>query len=136
MTGTVPSASAITSCCDTPPLMMVSASHQEYVYAETSIGLNLVACDQQVALTSSAALVAHATHFIDQTMDWDSTNQKYIQSSTYSDALDLDVPGSYTMSFQKTSRYETGWCRTPRMTPSRSLTDVLSPRTSPRRTIR
>lgn len=106
MTGTVPSASAVSSCCDTPPLMMVSASHQEYIYAETSIGLNLVASDQQVALTSSAALVAHATHFIDQTMDWDSTNQKYIQSSTYSDALDLDVPGSYSMSFQKTSRYE------------------------------
>lgn len=106
MTGTVPSASAITSCCDTPPLMMVSASHQEYIYAETSIGLNLVACDQMTTLTTGAGLKANATHFIDQTMDWDSTNQKYIQSSTYSDALDLDVPGSYSMSFQKTSRYE------------------------------
>ena len=61
MTGTVPSGAAILTCCETPPLMMVSASHQEYIYAETSIGLNLVASDQQVALTSSAALVAHAT---------------------------------------------------------------------------
>ena len=44
--------------------------------------------------------------FIDQTMDWDAGNQKYVQSVTYSDPLELDVPGSYSMSFQKTSRYE------------------------------
>jgi hypothetical protein len=106
MTGTVPSASAITSCCDTPPLMMVSASHQEYIYAETSIGIDLVACDQMTTLTTGAGLKANATHFIDQTMDWDAGNQKYVQSVTYSDPLELDVPGSYSMSFQRTSRYE------------------------------
>ena len=81
-------------------------SQSEFIQASTSIGIDLVACDQMTTLTTGAGLKAHATHFIDQTMDWDSTNQKYIQSSTYSDALDLDVPGSYTMSFQRTSRYE------------------------------
>lgn len=81
-------------------------TENEFIQASTSIGIDLVACDQMTTLTSGAGLKAYATHFIDQTMDWDAGNQKYVQSVTYSDPLELDVPGSYSMSFQKTSRYE------------------------------
>lgn len=81
-------------------------SQSEFIQASTSIGIDLVACDQMTTLTTGAGLKANATHFIDQTMDWDAGNQKYVQSVTYSDPLELDVPGSYSMSFQKTSRYE------------------------------
>lgn len=81
-------------------------TENEFIQASTSIGIDLVACDQMTTLTTGAGLKAHATHFIDQTMDWDAGNQKYVQSVTYSDPLELDVPGSYSMSFQKTSRYE------------------------------
>jgi len=81
-------------------------TENEFIQASTSIGIDLVACDQMTTLTSGAGLKAYATHFIDQSMVWDADDQKYIQDTTYSDPLELTVPGSYSMSFQKTSRYE------------------------------
>lgn len=105
MTGAVTGRAAPSTCCDPQPLSG-GAVQSELIYAETSIGIDLVACDQMTTLTTGAGLKANATHFIDQTMDWDAGNQKYVQSVTYSDPLELDVPGSYSMSFQRTSRYE------------------------------
>jgi len=105
MTGTVASGEGPDTCCVPQPLSG-GALHAESIYAETSIGIDLVACDQMTTLTSGAGLKAYATHFIDQSMVWDAGDQKYIQDTTYSDPLELTVPGSYSMSFQKTSRYE------------------------------
>ena len=46
-------------------------TENEFIQASTSIGIDLVACDQMTTLTTGAGLKANATHFIDQTMDWD-----------------------------------------------------------------
>ena len=105
MTGAVTGRAAPSTCCDPQPLSG-GAVQSELIQAETSIGIDLVACDQMTTLTSGAGLKAYATHFIDQSMVWDAGDQKYIQDTTYSDPLELTVPGSYSMSFQKTSRYE------------------------------
>lgn len=101
MTGTVTGSTAQDEEYDGGPW-----TENEFIQASTSIGIDLVACDQQTALTSGTGLKATATHFIDQTLDWDAGDQKYVQSATYSDPLELTVPGSYSMTFQRTSRYE------------------------------
>lgn len=78
-------------------------TENEFVQAETSFSIALQAFDQ---MTEISDLKATVTHFIDQTMDWDSGDQKYVQSATYSDQTELAIPGTYSMSFQRTSRYE------------------------------